>query len=158
MTIGTVNVNNLPFWYQVCTILYLTAIALYDIRHHKIKNLALFFFLIWCLISLPLGFSGEWNPIFSRIPESLLGFFLGAFLFLIISYIPGCHMGGGDIKLAALLGILAGPEGILTISFTSAAYALLYLQLRCKTSQPSIPFAPFFLLGTITLFILWRYS
>lgn len=158
MTIGTVNVNSLPSWYLIGTILYLTGIALYDIRHHKIKNLALFLFLIWCLLSLLLGLQGEWNHILPRIPESLLGFFLGAFLFLIVSYLPGCHMGGGDIKLAALLGILAGPKGILTISFASAAYALLYLQLRCKTSQQSIPFAPFFLLGTITLFILWRYS
>ena len=156
MTIGTVNVNSKPTWYLIGTILYLTGIALYDIRHHKIKNLALFFFLIWCLISLPLGFSGEWNPIFSRIPESLSGFFLGAFLFLIVSYLPGCHMGGGDIKLAALLGILAGPKGILTIPFASAAYALLYLQLWCKKPQQAIPFAPFFLLGTLTQFIIWR--
>ena len=158
MTIGTVNVNSKPTWFLIGTILYLTGIALYDIRHHKIKNLALFLFLIWCLVSLPLGLQGEWNHILSRIQDSLSGFFLGAFLFLAVSYIPGCHIGGGDIKLAALLGIWAGPKGILTISFTSAAYALLYLQLRCKTSQPSIPFAPFFLLGTITLFILWRYS
>ncbi len=158
MTIGTANVNNLPIWYLVGTILYLTGITLYDIRHHKIKNLALFFFLIWCLCSLPLGFHGEWNQILPRILESLLGFFLGAFLFLAVSYIPGCHIGGGDIKLAALLGILAAPEGILTVSFISAAYALLYLQLRCKKSQQAIPFAPFFLLGTITQIILWRYS
>ena len=83
-------------------------------------------------------------------------FFLGAFLFLIVSYLPGCHMGGGDIKLAALLGILARPKGILTISFVSAAYALLYLQLWCKKPQQAIPFAPFFLLGTLTQFIIWR--
>lgn len=156
MTIGTVNVNSLPSWYLIGTILYLTGIALYDIRHHKIKNLALFLFLIWCLFSLPLGLQGEWNHILPRIPESLFGFFLGAFLFLIVSYLPGCHMGGGDIKLAALLGILAGPKGILTISFASAAYALLYLQLWCKKPQQAIPFAPFFLLGTLTQFIIWR--
>ena len=156
MTIGTVNVNSLPTWYLIGTILYLTGIALYDIHHHKIKNLALFLFLIWCLFSLPLGLQGEWNLILSRIPESLFGFFLGAFLFLIVSYLPGCHMGGGDIKLAALLGILAGPKGILTISFASAAYALLYLQLWCKKPQQAIPFAPFFLLGTLTQFIIWR--
>lgn len=155
--IGTVSVNNLPAWYFLLTLLFLTGIALYDIRHHKIKNLALFYLLIWCLSSLPLSWNGEWNHMFFRILESLLGFFLGAFLFLAVSYIPNCHIGGGDIKLAALLGILAGPKGILTTSFSSAVYALFYLQLRCKNSKQAIPFAPFLLLGTITQFVIWRY-
>ena len=89
--------------------------------------------------------------------ESLLGFFLGAFLFLAVSYIPNCYIGGGDIKLAALLGILTGPKGILITSFASAVYALFYQQLRCKNSKQAIPFAPFLLLGTITKFVIWRY-
>ena len=155
--IGTVSVNNLPAWYFLLTLLFLTGIALYDIRHHKIKNLALFYLLIWCLSSLPLSWNGEWNHMLFRILESLLGFFLGTFLFLAVSYIPNCHIGGGDIKLAALLGILAGPKGILITSFASAVYALFYLQLRCKNSKQAIPFAPFLLLGTITKFVIWRY-
>lgn len=155
--IGTVNVNNLPIWYLFITLLFLTGIALYDIRHHKIKNLALFFFLIWSLSSLPLSWNGDWHHMLLRILESLLGFFTGAFLFLAVSYIPNCHIGGGDIKLAALLGLLAGPKGILATSFCSAVYALFYLQLRCKHSKQAIPFAPFLLLGTITHFVIWRY-
>ena len=156
--IGTANVNNLPYWYLFLTLLFLIGISIYDILYHKIKNLALLFFLIWCLISIPLCWNDEATYFVTCILESLLGLFWGAFIFLAVSYIPGCHIGGGDIKLAALLGFLAGPQGILIISFSSAVYAFLYLQFLCKKSQRAIPFAPFLLLGTLTLLCIWRYQ
>ena len=158
MMTGTANVNNLPDWYLLFTLLFLAGISVYDIYHHKIRNVALLLFLIWCILAIPLRQSGEPAFLFSNIMKSLAGFFWGSFIFLAVSSIPGCRIGGGDIKLAALLGILTGTQGILVISFFSAAYASLYLLLKHPKARRPIPYAPFILFGTITLLTIWRYQ
>jgi len=44
-----------------------------------------------------------------------MGFLFGGLLLLIAAMVSNNGIGGGDIKLAALLGILYGPYGVLFI-------------------------------------------
>ena len=55
MTTGTANVNSLTAAYRLATLIPLLFFALYDYRHHLIRNAALLAFLPWCLLSFPLS-------------------------------------------------------------------------------------------------------
>lgn len=55
-------------------------------------------------------------------------------------------IGGGDIKLTALLGMIAGPCGILDLLILSCMTALVHLfavKIRLGKWPTSIPFAPY---------------
>ena len=58
---------------------------------------------------------------------AVLGFFCGGMLLLLISMVTNESIGGGDIKLVALLGICHGASDILEILVTSSLLALMHL-------------------------------
>lgn len=53
-----------------------------------------------------------------------MGFLFGGLLLLIAAMVSNNGIGGGDIKLAALLGILYGPYGVLFILAAASLSAL----------------------------------
>ena len=78
----------------------------------------------------------------------------GSFLFflaVLLVYPKG--MGAGDVKLAGLVGLLAGFPGVLVALWLSVAggglVAIALLVLRWKNRKDSIPFGPFIAAGTI---------
>ncbi|MFQ5647419.1 MAG: prepilin peptidase [bacterium] len=84
--------------------------------------------------------------------SSLIGFGVGGGLFYLIALLSRGGMGGGDIKLIALIGILVGWQGVLlTIMLASSmgalagVWAILFLK---KGRKDQIPFGPFLSLGT----------
>ena len=84
------------------------------------------------------------------IPVKLLGIFI-ALPFLVAAIFCG-GMGGGDIKLAALLGILYGPYGVLFILAAASLSALAFQALErffYYRKWNTLPFAPFLFLGSI---------
>lgn len=90
---------------------------------------------------------------FSRRPfaEWALGGLLGFGLFYLIYHLSRGGMGGGDVRLAGLLGLALGWRQLLLalfISFTSGAVIALLLLLtgRAKRGDP-IPFGPFLAAG-----------
>lgn len=97
---GTASVSKALFLYRLFTVLPLFFFALYDHRHHKVRNAALLAFLPWCLFYVPLSIRQE--PL---LPDALviltaaLGFFCGGMLLLLISMVTNESIGGGDIKL-----------------------------------------------------------
>ena len=152
LTIGIQNVNSLWICYHSLSLLCLAAFAEYDIRHRKIKNAALIPFFFWCLLSIPV------NP--SMVPiipafcflEAVMGFLFGGLLLLIAAMVSNNGIGGGDIKLAALLGILYGPYGVLFILTAASLSALAFQALErffYYRKLTSLPFAPFLFLGSI---------
>lgn len=149
---GIQSVNSLWLWYHGLTLFILAAFAEYDIRHRKIKNRALIPFFFWCLLSIPVNLQTE--PIFPFfcVYEAVLGFLFGGLLLLTVSMISHNGIGGGDIKLAALMGILYGPYGILFILASASASVIFYHTMEkflyCRRSL-SLPFAPFLFLGSL---------
>ena len=81
------------------------------------------------------------------------GFLFGFLLFLLIAVVTNA-MGGGDIKLMGVLGILFGLEGIIfttVISFIYGAIISSGLIISGKASRKDfIPFGPFISLAALT--------
>jgi len=93
--------------------------------------------------------------------ESLLGIAVGGGIFLVIILASGGGMGGGDMKLGAMLGAFLGWKlGLLALLLAVLAggiVALFLLILGRKGRKEAIPFGPFLALGgAVTL--LWGES
>jgi leader peptidase (prepilin peptidase)/N-methyltransferase len=113
------------------------------------------------VISLPgivLGFAASFVLLDLTVQDSLIGLvFGGGVLYLIAS---GYHlvtgnegMGGGDIKLLAMIGAFLGWKGVLLTlllsSFTGAVIGGVLMYAFGKSSRYAIPFGPFLALGAL---------
>ncbi len=83
--------------------------------------------------------------------ESLLGIAVGGGIFLVIILASRGGMGGGDMKLGAMLGAFLGWKlglvALLLGVLTGGVVALCLLILRRKGRKEAIPFGPFLALG-----------
>ena len=146
------------FTYQVFTLLFLAGFALYDKRHHRIRNAALLAFLPWCLLSpllMYFTFPGI-SPAYWGI-RSAAGFGAGFVLLLAISLATDGGIGGGDIKLVALLGIPFGASGLMAALALSCLFALFHLGIRKAFQRKpagNIPFAPYLFFGCMAVTLL----
>jgi len=88
--------------------------------------------------------------------QALIGGSLGLFLFTLIIIVSRGGMGWGDAKMAGLVGIITGYLVFLPIFLAGVIgglVAVTLIVLRKKKRGESVPFGPFFSLGTmITLF------
>ncbi len=124
----------------------LLVIALIDLDHKIIPN----------TITLPgmavgLGLSLVALPITPL--ASLYGLIIGGAIFYLMAFISKGGMGGGDIKLIAMIGAFLGLQGGLFTIFTSAllgsVVGLTLMLLRKKGRKDRIPFGPFLSCGAI---------
>lgn len=83
----------------------------------------------------------------SALLDAAIGFLLGGVLFFAAAVVSKGGMGGGDIKLAAVLGLWFGWKSLLLLmllSFVSAAIVSVFLLLtKRKSRKDGVPFAPF---------------
>jgi leader peptidase (prepilin peptidase)/N-methyltransferase len=86
------------------------------------------------------------------IVNRLIGLVIGLGLFLAIAVLSNA-MGGGDIKLMAVLGLIFGIKGVLFITLSSfvigAIISLALLILKVKSRKDEIPFGPFISLSAL---------
>ena len=151
--IGILSVNKLLITYHALTLLFLAGFALYDKRHHRIRNAALLAFLPWCLLYLPLSVHAcPGITILQAALHCAMGCLSGLLLLLSVSLATDGGIGGGDIKLAALLGIPYGASGLMAVLALSCLLALLHLGIRkaCRRkTSGNIPFAPYLFWGCL---------
>lgn len=128
----------------------LVVVALIDLDHKIIPN----------IITLPgilvgLSLSLQLLPITPL--TSLLGVLIGGALFYLIALISKGGMGGGDIKLIAMIGAFLGWHGTLFTIFSSAllgaVVGIMLMVLGKKGRKDKVPFGPFLSFGAI-LFML----
>jgi leader peptidase (prepilin peptidase) / N-methyltransferase len=128
----------------------LVVVALIDLDHKIIPN----------IITLPgilagLSLSLQLLPITPL--TSLLGVLIGGVLFYLIALISKGGMGGGDIKLIAMIGAFLGWHGTLFTIFSSAllgaVVGIMLMVLGKKGRKDKVPFGPFLSFGAI-LFML----
>jgi len=85
--------------------------------------------------------------------SSIIGVVLGGGLFFLIAVISRGGMGGGDIKLIAMIGAFLGWQAVLiTIflgAFTGAVAGLTLMLLGKKGRKDMVPFGPFLALGAL---------
>jgi leader peptidase (prepilin peptidase)/N-methyltransferase len=89
----------------------------------------------------------------ARVPwlESLLGIVVGGGIFVVIILASGGGMGGGDMKLGAMLGAFLGWKVVLLSIFlgvaVGAAVALALMASGVRGRKDPIPFGPFLAMG-----------
>jgi leader peptidase (prepilin peptidase)/N-methyltransferase len=90
--------------------------------------------------------------------DSFIGLLGGGFFFYIIALLSRDGMGGGDIKLIAMIGAFLGLQGVLfTILIGALSGSLIGLSLIIsgkKIMKDKVPFGPFLAFGSI-LYILF---
>lgn len=85
--------------------------------------------------------------------QTILGILIEGGIFLIVACISQGGVGGGDIKLAAMIGSFAGLDKVLLIIpiciIVGVGFDLLRKIFGWHTQDDSLPFAPFLSLGTL---------
>jgi len=129
----------------------LIVVAFIDLEHHIIPN----------SISLPgilTGFLLAWGTLPLSPLQSLIGILIGGGVIYLVSFISLAvlgkeGMGGGDIKLMAMIGAFLGWKStLLTIFLGSLAGSVVGISLMIlkeKKRDDPIPFGPFLVLGAI---------
>jgi leader peptidase (prepilin peptidase)/N-methyltransferase len=122
----------------------LVAITAIDLQHQIIPD----------AITLPGIVAGLLANVATRrvsIVDALLGVLLGGGVFLVIILVSGGGMGGGDMKLGAMLGAFLGWKVALIALFVAVvaggALAIVLLACRMRGRKDPVPFGPFLALG-----------
>lgn len=88
--------------------------------------------------------------------DSFAGAAAGFFLLLIIALVSRGGMGGGDIKLFALIGFVVGFKTMLLsfffATFYGAFFGIIAMLLGFVKKKQAIPFGPFIAIGTFTAY------
>ena len=134
----------------------LLVIIFIDIHHQIIPD----------RISLPgilIGFAGSFSNELVTWQQSALGIFLGGGVLYTVAYAYYAitkreGMGGGDIKLLAMIGAFLGWQSLLYVVFTSSlvgsVIGIAAMFKQKKGGQTRIPYGPFLALGAISYLLL----
>jgi leader peptidase (prepilin peptidase) / N-methyltransferase len=120
-----------------------------DISYMLIPNKILLFFAI---VIIPIRILTPLDPWWDAIVGALVGFFLLYF----VAVISKGGMGGGDVKLFAVLGIFLGLKGILLTFFLStfigAIFGILGLISGKIKRKQAIPFGPYIIVASFIVY------
>lgn len=115
------------------------------------------------LITIPgiiLGLIAASSVLPAGIINSLIGIFLGGGVFYLVAILSRGGMGGGDIKLIAMIGAFLGWKDVLLTIFIGAlagSFVGIFLMLfKGKKRKDPIPFGPFLAAGAIISMFLDR--
>ncbi|PLS16862.1 prepilin peptidase [Bacillus sp. M6-12] len=96
-----------------------------------------------------------WQPLTPWF-DSILGAAAGFLLLLLIAVVSKGGMGGGDIKLFAVLGLLLGMKSVLLSfmfsTFFGAVFGIVGLLIGAVERKKPIPFGPFIAMGTLAAY------
>ncbi len=118
----------------------LLIITLIDLDIQKIPNVFVGLIFLWALLWQLLGPALSWT-------DAALGLLAGGGITLLIALVTRGGMGGGDIKLLAALGFLAGWFDLILVFFIAvllgAFVGMIVLIVKRKGGKTPIPFGPF---------------
>lgn len=133
----------ISFWYYLSIFAAFVAIFVIDLKHKIIPNelnifLALMFF----------GSAVMTKPYYFWLIGGLVGLFIPLSMTYLFYFLKGqVGMGGGDIKLYAVLGLTLGPLGVMhniTIScLIGAIFSGIMIGFKLVDKNTPIPFGPF---------------
>ena len=154
--IPTVN-SPILFLYELSAFACIAGFAAYDLKKKRVPDRALLLFLPFALAA-PLVRTAAFGT--ALLPILFLYSFTGAaagFLILLAAAMlskEGAGIGGGDIKLAAVMGFLYGPSRMLAILLTASgltACVSLTMRHRRKEEMLSLPFVPFLMIWRLAV-------
>lgn len=143
------------FGFWLITLIFFMILAVYDLKWMLLPNKIVYPLIGFSLVSVVVQaiIQGSWNVLFGAFWGVLCLFGLFWFLFQLSN---GKWIGGGDVKLAAALGIIVGGavEALLVIFLASMMGMLVSIPLMArgkKTMSSKVPFGPFLLAATIAV-------
>ncbi|OGY93262.1 MAG: hypothetical protein A2406_01215 [Candidatus Komeilibacteria bacterium RIFOXYC1_FULL_37_11] len=147
--ISSLQVLHLLDWWVIVS--FLVIIFVYDFKYYLILDRVVWPIIILSfLVNLFLGFS-----IFNLVFAAVIG---GGFFFLQFIVSKGRWIGGGDIRLGLLMGVILGWPHVLTALFISyvlgSAVGVSLLWSKRKDWGDKIPFGTFLTIGTF-MTMLW---
>jgi leader peptidase (prepilin peptidase)/N-methyltransferase len=129
----------------------LIIITFIDLEHKIIPD-------IITLPGIPLGLFFTYLLLPQPVWDRLLGLLLGGGIFYLVAFLSHGGMGGGDIKLGAMIGAFLGWKYILLTIFVAvlsgSIIAIMLLLAGKKSRKDIVPFGPFLALGAFVS-ILW---
>ncbi len=146
------------------TLIFLIYLSIYDIKFYEvdeIPSLILIVFLVILNLILAL-FNNEltlWvNKEFNAMNNLIAGIGAWVFIFLIVVLTKGKGMGGGDIRIAGIMGLILGIPGVIyafyLAIFSAAFFGIAFGLSLGKIHGLKIPFLPFMIVATIIVFFL----
>lgn len=142
-------------------LVFLIALALYDIRWMTLPNKLLYPVYVLVIIQVlatVIFFNGRGFYLLDILGGFLVG---GGVFYLLFQISKGKWIGGGDVKLGAILGLYLGSAGeaVLMIFFASllgSVYAVPLLATKKAGRKSLIPYGPFLILAAIILRLCWN--
>lgn len=135
----------------------LLVFAAYDARKKRVPNKGLAFFLPVVLAALPVRYLFEQqSSLLAYIGECAAGAAVGGGILLAAAMASNGGIGGGDIKLAAVIGLFYGPYEMLMILLAGTLPAFLYSLIKRRTGSKNlhIAYVPFLAFGSLLLTLL----
>lgn len=145
----------LGFGFWLVSLVLLLTLAIYDIRWMLLPDKLVYPLIATStVVTVCLAIAGnDWHTVASA---AVGGIGLSGLFYLLFVVSGGTWIGGGDVKLALGLGLLAGGivETILLLFIASLAgtMASLPLLVRHKQLSQKVPFGPFLILASIIVF------
>ncbi|MCX6766543.1 MAG: prepilin peptidase [Candidatus Moranbacteria bacterium] len=148
-SVGTAAVIDMSFLlFAVC---YLVIIFWHDYDYMLISDavvfpaiIVTFFYQVWKYVQSPLSIADFHSPLTSAL---FAAFAAALFFFFLIWISKGKWIGGGDVKLGFLAGLIVGWPKILFVLFLTyligSVVSLGLIALKKKTWKSQIPFGPF---------------
>lgn len=134
---------------KLAVAVYLLGLAIYDIRHKRVRNEALLVLLGLVLLGCTIEI-WQTERVWLTLASMVLGAISGGGILLAAAVVTKGGIGGGDIKLAAVLGLAVGFEGMLAILIVASLLALIVgtvKRLIQKEKNLRLAFVPFIAAG-----------
>lgn len=122
-------------------------IAVIDLEHRLVLNSVL---IAAALVSLAASLAGV--PMAPAPLEALLGCLVGLLLFAVVAALGRGAMGAGDVKLAAVIGLIVGYPQVLSALLAGVLFgglAAVVALLRGLGRKAAIPYAPWLVAGAM---------
>ena len=159
MMTGILTGNSLPvLFYETLVFGAVTGFAIYDLIYRRVPDRALGLFCPVALASpfLPSIGSFSWQMVSETWLASLAGAAAGFGILLTAALVSkdGTGVGGGDIKLAGIMGFIYGLNRMTAILLTAAALAAIAVFFTRRNNpyeNLAIPFVPFLAMGNLVI-------
>lgn len=139
-------------WELVVALLFISLLAIInvsDIAYMLIPDKILLFFLPLFIVGRILSPLAPWW-------DSLVGAIIGFTLLLLIAVVSKGGMGGGDIKLFFLIGLVLGTVNTLLTLFLASVIGMIsgiiVLKIRGKGRKTPVPFGPSIVVAAIVVY------
>jgi prepilin signal peptidase PulO-like enzyme (type II secretory pathway) len=137
-------------WFVIAVMI---VIFVYDLKYYLILDKVVYPAIILAIFAVPLLHSGGvlwWQATLNSLLAASIG---GGFFLLQYLVSRGKWIGGGDVKMGFLMGLILGIKGLLTALFFSytigALFGLALIVFRRKTMKSQLPFGTFLAVGTL---------